>query len=117
MQACVTGDGFDGESRVWRTSNTCPAADHLRDVVHCLSLPRLPPNLPHPTRPLRHVLSLHQQFHTIKLLSQLLISRNLVHERVASSAKPRHLRQLPFSVPASFDRLRVHLPRDKMVIC
>ena len=79
-------------------------------------LPCFPSNLSNPSRPLRHILSFHQQLHAVKLLSQFLVGCDFMHERMASSAKPRHLRQLPFSVPATFDRLRVHLSRDKMVV-
>jgi hypothetical protein len=76
----------------------------------------LPPHLPNPTCPLDHILPLHQQFHTIQLLRQLLITRNLVDERMTSPTQPRHFRQLPLRMPPPLNSLRMHLPWDQMVV-
>lgn len=75
-----------------------------------------PPNPPNPLPPPPHILPPTQPLHRKPLPRQLLIARNPMHKAMARPTNPRHIVQLPLLMPASLQRLRVHLTGDEMVV-
>ncbi len=93
-----------------------PSLAHTSSTSSSNNLPSLPPHPSNPPCPPPHILPPKQPLHTPPLPRQLLITRQPMHKTMTRPTQPRHTIQSPLLMPAPLDDLRMHLPRDEMVV-